>query len=245
MKLFILPMLLSIIFINLYGIRLTNACTCMPIQLQNFFCRASFAAIVYVIKDEFNRSNIIDDRVYTTNVIQVFKPSSMNVESIKLLTAQDSAMCGEDLRVNQTYLTLGELMEDGQVRINLCGFTRELSSIKSQQLEGFSGKYDCDCLVTDERISSNWRYGSDKLNNLEKLRATMNNRNCYSPGFRSPSHCESSYSFCRRIEDPNLSPVQNEGDTSYQLQRAKPTSTCEWDRNPDYLRCLEERSKRE
>lgn len=106
MKLFIFPVFLCILIISFYGIGFADACTCMPIHLQNYFCEASFAAIVYVIKDEINESPVVD-RVYTTNVIQVLKPSSMNMRSIKLLTAQDSALCGQEMRVNQTYLTLG------------------------------------------------------------------------------------------------------------------------------------------
>lgn len=137
-------------------------------------------------------------------------------------------------------------MEDGQVRISLCGFTRELSSITSQQMEGFVGKYDCDCLITDERLlrGSYRRYGSNKLNNVEELRATMNNQSCISREFSSNFRCESLHSYCRRREDPNKTTGQNEGDTLYQLQQIRPTSSCEWDRNPDYLRCLEQRPKK-
>ncbi|XP_074595906.1 tissue inhibitor of metalloproteinase-like [Brevipalpus obovatus] len=208
------------IVLNLHNFN-TDACSCHPDHPQELFCRASFSALVLVTDIESDGPYPENWFIYSVNIIRQFKSNSTCTTPLKSLRLRSIHICDVELKKDKIYLITGEHLENDVVTISPCGFHEELSKVTQQQLEGFGGEYDCDC----------------------------SGYVCHQVLWFPLEDCEYLYSFCARVDanSHNQSSggnIAGRGNERSYLNDSDPKPSCGWNKNPEYLKCVEKRNKK-
>jgi len=145
---YVCGILLGVILICLRGPLSASACSCSVSHIQQQFCHSNLVALVEVVNETNANTTFPQNRVYTTNIVTLFKGSRGEFGGILTTSAYDS-LCGVELELSQSYVVSGKLNDDNELRISLCGLVAKWSELSDFQRKSLKTGYgnSCQCQI--------------------------------------------------------------------------------------------------
>ncbi|XP_037544951.1 metalloproteinase inhibitor 2-like [Nematolebias whitei] len=115
-----------------------EACKCLPVNIQQGFCRSDVVFSARVTGKEVvdigngPLGNSFKSIKYDIQVTKVFKGPGLRLDAV--YTSSSSASCGVTLDTgDKLYLITGKLEDDGTVHITMCDFIKLYDDLSSAQ----------------------------------------------------------------------------------------------------------------
>ncbi|XP_076686953.1 tissue inhibitor of metalloproteases [Andrena cerasifolii] len=163
-------------------------CSCMLSHPQTLFCNSDYVAVVRVKRVKLVSEHEI---AYNVKVNKVFKqwntinPDEFSKQNI-LWSPSMSGMCGVHLRLGDTYLVSGMIIE-GKIGLSLCSNPMRWADVTSRQRKGYRGLYHRGC-ACEIGYTPWWRKGA--------VLESVGRKQCLWESSPGPQDCQEKYGVC-------------------------------------------------